>query len=86
MSDKIGEVFEGVISGVTSWGMYVELPDTVEGMVRLSDLDDDYYIYDEAGYRLVGEHTKKTYKLGQKVRVEVVGTDKALKTIDMLLA
>lgn len=86
MSDKIGEVFEGVISGVTSWGMYVELPDTVEGMVRLSDLDDDYYIYDEAGYRLVGEHTKKTYKLGQKVRVEVVGTDKALKTIDMLLS
>lgn len=86
MSDKIGEIFEGVISGVTSWGMYVELPDTVEGMVRLADMDDDYYIFDEAGYQLVGEHTKRTYKLGQKVRVEVVGTDKVLKTIDMLLA
>lgn len=86
MSDKIGEIFEGVISGVTSWGMYVELPDTVEGMVRLSDMDDDYYIFDEAGYQLVGEHTKRTYKLGQKVRVEIVGTDKVLKTIDMLLA
>lgn len=85
MSDKIGEIFEGVISGVTSWGMYVELPDTVEGMVRLSDMDDDYYIFDEAGYQLVGEHTKRTYKLGQKVRVEIVGTDKVLKTIDMLL-
>ncbi len=86
MSDKIGEVFTGVISGVTSWGMYVELPDTVEGMVRLSDMDDDYYIFDEAGYQLIGEHTKKTYKLGQRVKVEVVGTDKVLKTIDMLLA
>ena len=86
MSERIGEVFDGVVSGVTSWGMYVELPNTVEGMVRLADMDDDYYIFDEAGYQLIGEHTKKTYKLGQKVRVEVVATDKALKTIDMLLA
>ncbi len=57
MLDRIGEVFEGVISGVTSHGMYVELPNTVEGMVRLSDMDDDYYIFDEAAYQLVGEHT-----------------------------
>lgn len=86
MSKRIGEVFEGVISGVTSWGMYVELPNTVEGMVRLSEMDDDYYIFDEAGYQLIGEHTKRTYKLGQKVEVEVVATDKVLKTIEMLLA
>ena len=85
MLDRIGEVFEGVISGVTSHGMYVELPNTVEGMVRLSDMDDDYYIFDEAAYQLVGEHTRRTYKLGQRVKVEVVGADKALKTIDMLL-
>lgn len=85
MSKKLGEVFEGVISGVTSWGMYVELPNTVEGMVRLSEMDDDYYIFDEAGYQLIGEHTRRTYKLGQKVEVEIVATDKALKTIEMLL-
>ena len=85
MSKKLGEVFEGVISGVTSWGMYVELPNTVEGMVRLSEMDDDYYIFDEAGYQLIGEHTRRTYKLGQKVKVEIVATDKALKTIEMLL-
>ncbi len=85
MSKKLGEVFEGVISGVTCWGMYVELPNTVEGMVRLSEMDDDYYIFDEAGYQLIGEHTRRTYKLGQKVKVEIVATDKALKTIEMLL-
>ncbi len=85
MSKKLGEVFEGVISGVTSWGMYVELPNTVEGMVRLSEMGDDYYIFDEAGYQLIGEHTRRTYKLGQKVKVEIVATDKALKTIEMLL-
>ncbi len=54
-------------------------------MVRLSEMDDDYYIFDEAGYQLIGEHTRRTYKLGQKVKVEIVATDKALKTIEMLL-
>lgn len=82
MSKFIGEVFEGVISGVTSWGMYVELPNTVEGMIRLADMHDDYYIYDEAHYMLIGEHTKKTYKLGETITIEVVGTDKLLRTID----
>ena len=84
MADKIGEVYEGVISGVTSWGMYVELPDTVEGMVRLADLQDDYYIFDEAHMQLVGEHRKKTYKLGQRLQVEIVAADKMLKVIEML--
>lgn len=82
MQQFIGETFEGVISGITSWGMYVELPNTVEGMVRVADLQDDYYIYDEAGYMMIGEHTKKTYKLGQKVTVEVIGADKLQRTID----
>ncbi len=85
MSAHIGEVFEGVISGVTSWGMYVELPNTVEGMVRVSEMQDDYYIYDEERYQMVGEHTKKIFKLGQKVMVEVVNADKILRTIDFEL-
>lgn len=85
MMDHIGECFEGVISGVTSWGMYVELPNTIEGMVRVSDMDDDYYIYDEEHYQLIGEHTRKIYKLGQKVQVEVVNADKLQRTIDFAL-
>jgi ribonuclease R len=85
MSDKIGEQFSGVISGVTKWGIYVELPNTVEGMVRISDIKDDYYVFDEAHFELVGEMTGKTFKLGQKVKVEVCDTDKLLKTIDFKL-
>lgn len=85
MSDYIGERFTGVISGITNWGMYVELPNTVEGMVRVTDMRDDYYIYDEQTYSLYGEHTRKTYKLGEKVLVEVVSTDKLLRTIDFAL-
>jgi ribonuclease R len=85
MMDHIGECFDGVISGVTSWGMYVELPNTVEGMIRVSEMNDDYYIYDEERYQMVGEHTKKIYKLGQKVTVEVVNADKIMRTIDFAL-
>jgi len=81
-TEYIGEIFEGVISGITTWGIYVELPNTIEGMVRVSDMDDDYYIYDEERYQMVGEHTKKTYKLGQKVKVKVISADKFLRTID----
>ena len=85
MMDHIGEIFEGVISGITSWGMYVELPNTVEGMIRVTEMDDDYYFYDEERYQMVGEHTKKIYKLGQKVKVEVIQADKLLRTIDFAL-
>ena len=86
MSQFIGQEFDGVISGVTSWGLYVELPNTVEGLVRMSDLSDDYYIFDEQHYELTGEMTKKTYKLGQPVRVTVSGTDRLLRTVDFVLA
>nr|WP_308545020.1 ribonuclease R [uncultured Lachnoclostridium sp.] len=82
MSQFIGQTFEGVISGVTSWGMYVELPNTVEGMIRLSDMHDDYYIYDEEHYLLTGEHTKRTYKLGEAVVIRVEDTDKLMRTIN----
>lgn len=82
MTQFIGDQFEGVISGVTTWGMYVELPNTCEGMIRVTDMDDDYYFFDEEHYCMVGEHTKKTYKLGQRVLIEVLGTDKLARTID----
>ncbi len=85
MIEHIGETFEGVISGITNWGMYVELPNTIEGMIRVSEMQDDYFIYDEEHYQLVGEHTKKIYKLGQKVTVEVVNADKIQRTIDFAL-
>ena len=64
----------------------MELPNTVEGLVRMSDLSDDYYIFDEQHYELTGEMTKKTYKLGQPVRVTVSGTDRLLRTVDFVLA
>ena len=86
MSRFIGQDFDGAISGVTNWGLYVELPNTVEGLVRMSDLDDDYYIFDEQHYELIGEMTKKTYKLGQPIRVTVSSTDRLLRTVDFILA
>lgn len=82
MSERIGEVFEGVISGVTEWGFYVELPNTVEGLVHVTTLTDDYFHYNESTYELVGEVTNIRYKLGQRVHVMVTGTDKILRTID----
>ena len=82
MSSRIGNMYDGVISGVTAYGFYVELPDTIEGMVHINTLEDDYYIFDETHYELYGEVTHKTYKLGQQVTVEVVGTDKLMRTID----
>ena len=86
MSEHIGEVFEGVISSVTAWGMYVELPNTVEGMIHVTNLTDDYYHFDEENYELTGETGGKTYKLGQKIEVLVADTDKLMRTIDFVLA
>ena len=86
MSRFVGQSFDGVISGVTNWGLYVELPNTVEGLVRIGELRDDYYIFDEHNYQLTGELTKKTYKLGQPIRVEVSGADKLTRTVDFLLS
>ena len=77
-----GEVFEGVISGVMEWGIFVELPNTVEGLVRITELRDDYYIFLQDSYQLVGENSGNTYKLGQKVKVCVEGVDKVMRTID----
>ena len=85
MAKHIGEEFEGVISGVTEWGFFVELPNTVEGLVRVAELKDDFYQFYEDTYELVGEATNKRYKLGQKVKVVVESTDKLMRTIDFAL-
>ena len=82
MSNHIGECFEGVISGVTEWGFFVELPNTVEGLVRVTDLTDDFYEFYEDTYELAGTATNKRYKLGQKIKVVVDGADKIMRTID----
>ena len=86
MEKHMGEEFDGVISGMTAWGMYVELPSTIEGMVSVTSLRDGYYIYDENHYEMVNETTGRTFKLGQKVTVKVVATNKILRTIDFELS
>ena len=86
MSKRIGKEYDGVISGVTSWGLYVELPNTVEGLIRVNDLTGDYFVFDEEHMELVGEMTRKSYKLGQKIRVQVADTDKLTRTIDFIPA
>ena len=85
MEERIGEIFEGVISSITSWGVYVELPNTVEGMIHVSMLPGDYYYYDEATYEMVGQSTDRRFKLGERVKVRVNATDKIARTIDFVI-
>lgn len=85
MEERIGEVFSGVVSGVTGWGIYVELENTVEGLVHVSKLPGDYYYYNESTYEMVGEATGKAYKLGMPVKVRVEDCDKMTRTIDFSL-
>lgn len=85
MSDKIGQEFEGVVSSVTSFGMFIELDNTVEGLVRLANISDDYYIFDESTYTIIGEATKKTYKIGDTVNIRVAKVNVDLKEIDFEL-
>lgn len=86
MQDHIGEVFEGVISGVTNWGIYVELPNTVEGLVHISKIEGDYFVYNEDNYELVGTATGRRYELGMPVRVVCNMVDTELRTVDFILA
>ena len=86
MQEHIDEVFEGVISSITKWGMYVELPNTVEGLVHVMNMMDDHYEYDAEHYAMVGMRTHKTYKLGQKILVQVMNADRLLRTIDFEIA
>ena len=86
LSDRIGEVFDGVISGVTEWGLYVELVECkCEGMVPMRDMTDDFYDYDEDNFRLVGKKTGKQFQLGDEVKVEVARANLARRQLDFYL-
>ncbi len=82
MEKRVGQEFEGVISGVTSWGIYVELPNTVEGMVSVKDLVDDYYEFDEERLRYIGVNFHKTYTIGDKVKVLLTRASRETRTLD----
>ena len=82
MERKIGEEYEGIVSSVTSFGIFVELPNTIEGLIRFEDLGDEYFIYDEERKTLIGEKTNKTYKIGDKVNIRVKSASKLLRQID----
>lgn len=86
MESQIGQVYEGIISGVTDWGFYVELENTVEGLVHVNSFTDDYYIYDNSRYTLTGEKKKKSFAIGQKVKVRVAQADAGERTVDFVLA
>jgi len=86
MKNHEGEVFEGIISGVTSFGMFVELENTVEGLVRMSSMEDDYYIFNEKLYCIVGERTRKVYRIGDTVKVILTNADLVARKIDFVLA
>ncbi len=85
MEQHIGEEYEGVISGVTGWGLYVELPNTVEGLIHISTIPGDYYHYNEAACEMVGEATGRCFKLGMPVRIEVEDCDRFMRTINFRL-
>ena len=82
MEKHIGEEFEGVVSGITSFGMFVELDNTIEGLIRFDDIGNEYFIYDEDRKRLIGEKTKRTYNIGDIVRIRVKNSSKILRQID----
>ena len=82
MQDKIGEEYEGIVSSVTQFGIFVELENTVEGLIRFENLGNEYFIYDEERKRLIGERTNTTYKIGDKVKIRVISANKMLRQID----
>lgn len=82
MQNKIGEEYEGIVSSVTQFGIFVELENTVEGLIRFESLGNDYFIYDEERKRLIGERTNKIYKIGDKVKIRVISANKILRQID----
>lgn len=84
MEERIGEIYDGVICGITQWGIYVELPNTVEGLVHVSSLAGDYFYYDEEACEMVGKESGVSYKLGQRVTIQVKGVDRLARTVDFL--
>lgn len=85
MSERIGNIYEGIISSLTHFGMYVQLDNTVEGLVHFSNMLDDYYEFDEEKYQILGKHTKRRYRLGDMVKVKVIKADLVRRTIDFML-
>lgn len=85
MEDRVGEEFVGIVSSVTSFGMFIELDNTVEGLVRLADMNDDYYIFDENTFTILGERTKKMYRIGDVVKIKVEKVNVDFKEIDFKL-
>ena len=87
MSQFIGKTFDGVVSGVTEWGLYVEINENkCEGMIPMRELDDDFYIFDEKNYRLIGEKTKHIYSLGDAITIKVSRANLEKKQLDFVLA
>ena len=82
MLDKIGEEFDGIISSVTNFGLFVELPNTIEGLVHVSYLTDDYYHYDERQYAMIGERTGNVFRIGDEITVRVINVNKDERSID----
>ena len=85
MLDKVGKTYEGIISGVTNWGIYVELANTVEGMVALSQMEDDFYLFDEQNMQVFGRRNGKSYRLGDLVQVTVTKVSQEAGTIDFAI-
>ena len=85
MMDHIGEKYTGMINTIMSFGMFVELPNLVEGLIRLEDLKDDYYTFDESMMALIGRKNKRGYRLGDEVNIIVKDANKELRTVDFIL-
>ncbi|ONI43102.1 ribonuclease R [Candidatus Epulonipiscium fishelsonii] len=85
METKVGEKFEGIINGITSWGIYVQLKNTIEGLIHVNDMWDDYYIYDADRHRFIGEDTRKIYQLGDKIKIKIIGVDTKTRTINFTI-
>ena len=86
MEEKIGNEYDAIISSITKWGMFAQLENTVEGLIRFENMgEDEYFIYDDENKILRGERTNKIYRIGQKIKVEVIGASKQTRTVDFRL-
>ncbi|MCX7709891.1 MAG: ribonuclease R [Clostridia bacterium] len=85
MKEHVGEVFEGIVSSVTAFGIFIELENTIEGLVRLSNMEDDYYVFDDKQYYIIGERTRKIYRIGDSVKVKLAKADIASRKLDFVL-
>ena len=82
MDDKIGEEYDGIISSVTNFGIFVELPNTIEGLVHVSYMTDDYYRFDESHFAMIGERTGNVFRIGDEITVRVINVNKDERAID----